>query len=333
MYGNHFEDTETKIDSLLFPKLMSINSANFDFPACNFTQKNMFMKDRHTGAGREGSGRVSVYRATGITNCYTLECNFNTGRFTNNIPVASRDYGRASPPPVFDTPPKYSPYIYEETGKSLAISILDLTESNPWTRLTCSSSKNMKGVRSWIRIYLKNAETEAAKKAIKSSPVRSRLRSLAGLKKSAVKQLKLATKSPGSPEAPRSLSKIPRSTKSAQSMSGKLNRQASAGSGGKSYDASLASSGKLSRPGSSRSKKAKRPVSKTGTRLSGSAAASKTASRSSSPRRSKLDGSKPGSAKGKKGGRSSTTAKDASQSLSTPRLKKSLKKKAPPPTF
>ncbi len=38
------------------------------------------MKDRHTGAGREGSGRVSVYRATGVTYCYTLECNFNTGR-------------------------------------------------------------------------------------------------------------------------------------------------------------------------------------------------------------------------------------------------------------
>jgi hypothetical protein len=40
----------------------------------------MFMKDRHTGAGREGSGRVSVYRASGVTYCYTLECNFNTGK-------------------------------------------------------------------------------------------------------------------------------------------------------------------------------------------------------------------------------------------------------------
>ena len=38
MYGNHFDELETKISALLFPKLVSINSANFDFPACNFTQ-------------------------------------------------------------------------------------------------------------------------------------------------------------------------------------------------------------------------------------------------------------------------------------------------------
>ena len=39
MYGNHFEEQEARVESMLFPKLMSINSANFDFPACNFTQR------------------------------------------------------------------------------------------------------------------------------------------------------------------------------------------------------------------------------------------------------------------------------------------------------
>ena len=67
MYGNHFSDMETKISSMLLPKIMSINCANFDFPACNFTEKNMYLKDRHTGAGREGSGRVAAYKATGET--------------------------------------------------------------------------------------------------------------------------------------------------------------------------------------------------------------------------------------------------------------------------
>ena len=65
MYGNHFADMDNKIAAMLLPKLMSINSANFDFPACNFTERNMYLKDRHTGAGREGSGRVSAYKATG----------------------------------------------------------------------------------------------------------------------------------------------------------------------------------------------------------------------------------------------------------------------------
>ena len=77
---------ENKVAALLLPKLMSVNCANFDFPACNFTEKNMYMKDRHTGAGREGSGRVSAFKATGLVQSYTLECNFNTGRLVNCVP-------------------------------------------------------------------------------------------------------------------------------------------------------------------------------------------------------------------------------------------------------
>ena len=330
MYGNYFDDPETRIDALLFPKLMSINSANFDFPACNFTQRNMYMKDRHTGAGREGSGRVSVYKATGLTYCYTLECNFNTGRFTNCLPVASRDLGRASPPPTFDVPPKYNPALYEDTGKSLAISILDLTESNPWTRLTCSSCKNLKGVRNWIRTYIKNADAEAASKlstksAVKASPIRNRLRNSGGVKKSAIKQLKLSTsKSPKSPETPRSLSKIPRKmfiSKNSQCTPVKLVRQMSAAAAGSSTDITVSGgvpappSSKRNRPASSKVKKLKRPGSKTSPSASGKSrtkslsSKSTSNSRSSSPRRhssvssvnvvneEKLGGSKSGSAK------------------------------------
>ena len=298
MYGNYFDDPETRIDALLFPKLMSINSANFDFPACNFSQRNMYSKDRNTGAGREGSGRVSVYKATGLTYCYTLECNFNTGRFTNFLPMASRDLGRASPPPIFDVPPKYNPTIFEDTGKSLAISILDLTESNPWTRLTCSSCKNLKGVRSWIRTYIKNADAEAAaklstKSAVKASPIRNRLRNLTTIKKSAIKQLKMsATKSPKSPETPRSLSKIPRknfTAKNSQCTPGKLVRQVSAGSA--SDAGGLPPSTKRNRPSSAKLKKLKRPGSKTSASLAGIgrtkslSSKSTSNSRSSSPRR------------------------------------------------
>ena len=203
MYGNHFEELETKVSALLYPKLMSINSANFDFPACNFSAKNMYMKDRHTGAGKEGSGRVSIFKATGLIYCYTLECNFNTGRFTNSVPLSSRDCGRASPPPIHDNPPKYCPDIYDQCGRYMAISILDLTESNPWTRLPCSSCKTLKGVRNSIKQWLKSAENEAAaktSKVSKASPMKTRLRSLsASTKKSPVKK-KSITKSPSSPD-------------------------------------------------------------------------------------------------------------------------------------
>jgi hypothetical protein len=257
----------------------------------------MFMKDRHTGAGREGSGRVSVYRATGITYCYTLECNFNTGRITNGIPMASRDLGRASPPPTYDCPPKYGPPIYEDAGKSLAVSILDLTESNPWTRLTCSSCKNLKGVRAWVGNYLKTSEAEAAAskaaKSAKASPMRTRLRSITGIKKSVVKQLKLPKSSPSSPDAGRPPpSKMPRKIvppKNSQSASsaGKLMRQFSNASL-KGYAETPSSSVKrldrAARIGSGKVKKMKRPGSSS---KGSSRGGSKPGSRASSPRRSK----------------------------------------------
>jgi hypothetical protein len=233
------------------------------------------------------------------------------GRLTNAVPLASRDLGRASPPPSHDSPPKYGPPIYEDAGKALGVSVLDLTEANPWTRLTCSSCKNLKGVRAWLRNYLKTAEAEAmaaaAKaKAAKASPMRTRLRSLSSLKKSSiVKQLKLPKSSPSSPDAGGSSrpppSKMPRKIippKNAQSASaaGKLMRQlsavASSGSSSSLKAAFTADSpaaqrfnrvASLARVGSGSVKKLKRPGSKGSSSRSGS----KPGSRASSPRRLK----------------------------------------------
>jgi hypothetical protein len=66
------------------------------------------------GQGREGSGRVSVYKSTGLIHSYTLECNFNTGRMVNGVPMASRDAGRATPPP----PPHPLPQMNPGTGST-----------------------------------------------------------------------------------------------------------------------------------------------------------------------------------------------------------------------
>ncbi len=66
MYGNYFEDEESYVQCLLFPKLISINSSHFDFSACNFTEKNMYSRDKRDGMSKEGSGRVAVYKMTGL---------------------------------------------------------------------------------------------------------------------------------------------------------------------------------------------------------------------------------------------------------------------------
>lgn len=61
---------------MLYPKLISLNSAHFDFQGCNFSEKNMYARDRRDGQSKEGSGRVAIYKASGII--HRLEGNLDT---------------------------------------------------------------------------------------------------------------------------------------------------------------------------------------------------------------------------------------------------------------
>lgn len=44
MYGNHFDDLECNVECMLLPKIMSLNNHNFHFTACNFTERNMYLR-------------------------------------------------------------------------------------------------------------------------------------------------------------------------------------------------------------------------------------------------------------------------------------------------
>lgn len=158
VYANYLENEDNYVSSVLFPKLISLNSANFDFSACNFTEKNMYSKDKRDGSSKEGSGRVAIYKATGIVHCYTLECNYNCGRTVNCLPPATCDSGRATPPPAPGFPPKYTQEIYEEVGRALAVAVLDMNNSNPWTRLPLSEFSSLDSVRNWVKRFIKSSK-------------------------------------------------------------------------------------------------------------------------------------------------------------------------------
>lgn len=65
---------------------------------------------------KEGSGRVSVFKATGIVRCYTLECNYNTGRISNHVPAA---FNLDDPEIYYDSAPSYTIETYEDLGKGI----------------------------------------------------------------------------------------------------------------------------------------------------------------------------------------------------------------------
>ncbi|XP_072940180.1 cytosolic carboxypeptidase-like protein 5 isoform X2 [Epargyreus clarus] len=151
MYGNHFEDVERCVECMLLPRIMSLNNLHFHFSSCNFTERNMYLKDRRDGMSREGSGRVAVLKATGLVRSYTLECNYNTGRLVNVLPPP-RD-APAPPPAAAPAPPKYTPHIFEEVGRSLGASILDLTGQHPNSRIPGSEHRNLAALRDWLRTH------------------------------------------------------------------------------------------------------------------------------------------------------------------------------------
>ncbi|KAF6101918.1 ATP/GTP binding protein like 5 [Phyllostomus discolor] len=158
MYGNSFSDESTQflfsspkqVENMLYPKLISLNSAHFDFQGCNFSEKNMYARDRRDGQSKEGSGRVAIYKASGIVHSYTLECNYNTGRSVNSIPPACHDNGRASPPPPPAFPSRYTMELFEQVGRAMAIAALDMAECNPWPRIVLSEHSSLTNLRAWM---------------------------------------------------------------------------------------------------------------------------------------------------------------------------------------
>ncbi|XP_067428012.1 cytosolic carboxypeptidase-like protein 5 isoform X1 [Thunnus thynnus] len=158
MYGNSLSDESQQVENMLYPRLIAVNSAHFDFLGCNFSEKNMYARDKRDGQSKEGSGRVAIHKAIGLLHSYTLECNYNTGKAMNTIPPACHDNGRATPPPPPSFPPKYTPEIFEQVGRAVAISALDMAECNPWPRLVLSEHSCLMNLRAWILKHVRNTK-------------------------------------------------------------------------------------------------------------------------------------------------------------------------------
>ncbi|XP_072218490.1 cytosolic carboxypeptidase-like protein 5 isoform X2 [Leuresthes tenuis] len=158
MYGNSLPDESQQVENMLYPRLIAVNSAHFDFLGCNFSEKNMYARDKRDGQSKEGSGRVAIHKAIGLLHSYTLECNYNTGKTMNTIPPACHDSGRATPPPPPSFPPKYTPEIFEQVGRAVAVSALDMAECNPWPRLVLSEHTCLTNLRAWILKHVRNTK-------------------------------------------------------------------------------------------------------------------------------------------------------------------------------
>ncbi|GMG14634.1 unnamed protein product [Phytophthora fragariaefolia] len=88
-----------QIKTQLYARLVGLHSPFFDYMACLFDKDNMTRRDlrdnNNATTSRRGSSRVALYRATGLTYVYTIECNYNEGR--RNLRASSLAPSSSSP--------------------------------------------------------------------------------------------------------------------------------------------------------------------------------------------------------------------------------------------
>ncbi len=173
---------------MLLPKLISMNSLNFDFLECSFSDKMMKCKDKKDGLSREGCGRVSIGKLTDIPNCYTLECNYASGRTINRLtPKVIKATGQHEPEIsvtdchskfyedcfqkgqlIKNKAPPYTIEIFEDVGRAFCIGLLDFYDINPVSRICSSNLKTLAGVEKDILahnpIFIPKKKEEEGKK-------------------------------------------------------------------------------------------------------------------------------------------------------------------------
>eukprot|EP00826_Nyctotherus_ovalis_P049366 TRINITY_DN595_c0_g6_i1.p2 TRINITY_DN595_c0_g6~~TRINITY_DN595_c0_g6_i1.p2 ORF type:complete len:158 (+),score=53.05 TRINITY_DN595_c0_g6_i1:1171-1644(+) len=126
LYGNALKEG-AQIENMLFAKLLSLNSLNFDFGDCSFAEENMVARDWNDGLSRDGSSRVAIYKETLLPNCYTIEAGFHGSKRLNNLPPKYNKIKKSIEPEHILTNPHsklyagkpavYTIEMYEDMGR------------------------------------------------------------------------------------------------------------------------------------------------------------------------------------------------------------------------
>eukprot|EP00418_Pyrodinium_bahamense_P021831 CAMPEP_0179151064 /NCGR_PEP_ID=MMETSP0796-20121207/73313_1 /TAXON_ID=73915 /ORGANISM="Pyrodinium bahamense, Strain pbaha01" /LENGTH=800 /DNA_ID=CAMNT_0020852115 /DNA_START=22 /DNA_END=2421 /DNA_ORIENTATION=+ len=126
-----------------FARLCQINSPHFDFSACDFSEFSAAEEKGKDGLGKQGSGRVAIYRDCHLCHSYTLECNYNMGKSPNSVFAAAQCLPAWAECPGAGPAAQAFPFQYDcgswgQVGEALCVSLLDLYGHNCCSRLPSS---------------------------------------------------------------------------------------------------------------------------------------------------------------------------------------------------
>lgn len=160
LFGNALPPDDL-LETRVFTRLVHLNSSFFEYSECDFSEKSMFSKDPKDEHSKEGSGRVSLYRQTGVQHCYTVECNANIGRLVhplsplvNTVTGKRHAEGCSKGKLLAWSPRDRGVPAFEEVGAALLWALLDLEGWNPFSRLPSSEHMTLQGVREWVKTTL-----------------------------------------------------------------------------------------------------------------------------------------------------------------------------------
>ena len=156
---------------MMIPKLMSMNSVNFDFRQCVFSDEKNNVKDKK-GDSRDGSSRAAIFRETNQNPLtYTFEANYATGHRLNTLScrfdVAADKKLIKEDSQIHDTSssiysggkvPIFTQEIYFDVGQSLLIALLDYDLINPVSRLLKKKGDSLEEAVNKIRGDLKKQD-------------------------------------------------------------------------------------------------------------------------------------------------------------------------------
>ncbi|NXE85339.1 CBPC5 protein, partial [Cochlearius cochlearius] len=168
MYGNSFSDENegggagdrrgggvtrvplcaSQVENMRGGELISLNSPHFDFTGCNFSEKNMYAKDKRDGQSGGGSGRVAIYKALGIIHRGGDLRSLSKRPCQLIWPGGGPSWkGWSGWTQVAFLTSRLVPW---QVGRALAVAALDMAECNPWPRIVLSEHSCLSNLRAWM---------------------------------------------------------------------------------------------------------------------------------------------------------------------------------------
>lgn len=153
-YGNSLGFVQ-QVEARTFAKILEMNNENFSYDSCDFSEKQMAAKENNplekVKRTKEHCSRIATYRYAHLIHSFTLELGYHEPK--------RRIKSQVGIPYTVDS--------FRKLGHDLVISLLDLFDRNPQSKLTSCLQVIRKSIAEKIKEQFKKKESHIHHKVTK----------------------------------------------------------------------------------------------------------------------------------------------------------------------